>query len=189
MINEKQDLVPFIESQFPAFYSEEGKIFIEFAKMYYRYLSEFHPNATAENDDIDLTFEEYLVLYQKKFLADVPIEDNNDIRFIIKHIQDLYRRKGTEESIRLFFNLIFDEEIELFYPSGSVLRPSDSKYSSKNFIEFLPVFTTKNYLLSKGDRIVGNTSKSSGIIDELIFKNINGAIVPVAYMSNLYDLI
>lgn len=51
-----------------------------------------------------------------------------DQRLLIKNIQRLLKEKGTEESFRLLFRLLFNEEIDVSYPGERILRASDGKW-------------------------------------------------------------
>ena len=179
---------PFIPSQFPGFYKDDGKLFIEFTKAYYEWLDTKTHRNFSEICDIDTTFSEFLIFYKRKFLKDLPFvnESFDDLRFIIKHISDLYTRKGTPEALELLFKMFFKQEVEVFYPSTALLKVSDSKFVSTKFIEFKSVVTVDSFPLSKGDVIRGDTSKASAFIDDIVFYNIKGAIVPVGYVSNVY---
>lgn len=176
-----------IPQQFPGIYREEGPIFVDFVKSYYEYID------TRQNDfrdafairDIDTTFERFLLYFKKKYLNALPLKGPDDTRFIVKHIQDLYRRKGSKESVELLFQMFFDNEIEVFYPSYYILRVSDSKYGSTRYLEMAPVLTIVDYPIRKGDRISGDTSKADAFVDELVFQTLDGLIVPILYLSNL----
>jgi len=183
----RENIYTDIPQQFPAIYRDSGALFVEFVKQYYRYVD------SRQNDfrdafvvrDIDTTYERFLIHFRNKYLHDLPLSSETDVRFVIKHIQDLYQRKGTKESLELLFQLFFNEEIEVKYPSVNILKPSDSKYGTNNYLELNPVKTFKDYPIRKGDRIKGDTSLAEAFIDEIVFLNIKGLIVPVAYLSNL----
>lgn len=177
-----------IPQQFPGIYREDGPVFVEFVKSYYKWAD------TQQNDfrdafairDIDTTFDRFLIHFRNKYLADLPVDTVTDQRFILKHIQDLYRRKGSKESLELLFQLFFNEEIEVFYPSNYLLRISDSKYGANNYLEMKPVHTIQGYSIRKGDKIIGDTSKAEAFVDEIVFQNLSGLLVPILYLSNVY---
>ena len=130
-----------IASQFPNIYQEEGGFLVDFIQAYYEHLDTKIDRDIPKLKDIDTTLATFLIFYKKKFLADLPINtaDPDGTRFIIKHIMDMYKRKGTQESLELLFRLFFDEEIEVFYPNTAILRPSDSIFSSETYLELLSV--------------------------------------------------
>lgn len=177
-----------IPEQFPDIYRHEHPMFVEFVKAYYE-ASEDNDNLKFRNirqhSDIDNAYCQFLENFRKKYLRGFPTIDDDKTRFIVKHIFDLYKRKGTEESIRLLFRLFFQEEIELYYPGKNVFKTSDSIYKSTSYIEMKPVLTSKGYPITPGNFIRGDVSKANAYVDEVVFKNFSGAIVPIVYISNI----
>jgi len=276
----RENLHTDIPSQFPAIYREESGLYVEFVKAYYQYIDEelpkFRDAFYARNVDT-ADFDKFLLFFKEKYMKDFPYETSIDLRFVIKHITDFYRRKGTEESLRLFFRMFFDEEVEVFYPSTSILKPSDSVYGTNTYLEMRPIenllnvrsmsaavtakdsekvsmtsqtyhnlsdnqnvtlslatgtgidsfifeveyvddynfnayfdpesssdtvdnpldylivgstyefqYTPVNtlaYSIAKGAKIRGDTSKAEAFVDDVIFKNFNGSITPVLFIS------
>ena len=184
-VNVRDNIHSEIASQFPDVYKENSEFLIGFVESYYKHLDEKMDRNVPKLRDIDTTLSSFLVYYKKKYLADLPIDTKVDIRFIIKHILDVYKRKGTEESVRLIFKMFFDEDIEVFYPNKSILRASDSVWGGDTYLELKPVYNVDNYTIQRGDRIVGDLSLASAFVDDIIFVNFSGALTPIAYLSNL----
>ena len=90
-----EDLVsPLIQSQFPAFYNEEGPLFIEFVKSYYKWLETTNQQAyfsrnLIEYRDIDKTVDDFIVHFKETFLKDLPLSTKCDERLFIKNILEL----------------------------------------------------------------------------------------------------
>lgn len=108
-----------------------------------------------------------------------------DIRFLIKHVLDLYQRKGSEEGLRLLFQLFFGEEVEVFYPSSAILRPSDSRWIELKYLECFPIDDINNFAVKRGDVIRGDITGAEAPVDEVIFINFDGAITPIIFLSNI----
>lgn len=181
----QDDIYSGIAEQFPSIYKENGELLVEFVKAYYQHLDAKMDRDVPTLRDIDTTLTTFLVYYKKKYLADLPIDTSLDTRFIIKHIQDMYKRKGTQESLELLFKLFFNEEIEVFYPSTAILRPSDSIWGGDIYLEMLPVYTVDNYPIVRGNRIRGDISLASAFVDEVLFVNFSGSLSPILYLSNI----
>ena len=184
-VNVRDNIYSEIASQFPDVYKENSDFLIGFVESYYQHLDTKMDRDIPKLRDIDTTLSTFLVYYKKKFLADLPLDASIDIRFIVKHILDVYKRKGTEDSLRLLFKLFFDEEIEVYYPSTAILRPSDSIWGGDTYLEMNPVFNVDDYIITRGDRIVGDLSLASAFVDDIIFVNFSGALTPIVYLSNL----
>jgi len=185
MLNVRDHISPTIAEQFPALYREEGDVLVEFVKAYYEYNDSIMDRNIPELRDVDTTLASFLIFFKKKYLQSLPLDTVVDTRFIIKHIQDLYKRKGSEESLRLLFRMFFDEEIEVFYPSTAILKPSDSIWGGAIYLELKPVNTVDDYPIQRGDKLQGDVSGASAFVDNIIFVNFSGTISPIAYLSNV----
>ena len=90
---------PFIQQQFPAFYQEEGPLFLLFAKEYFKWSetnsSDFYSRNLLEYRDIDTTLDQFLPYFQKMYLEGVSLNGVEQKREIIKHALDIHRTKGT----------------------------------------------------------------------------------------------
>ena len=53
--------------------------------------------------------------------------DLDQVKFI-RQIKDFYRTKGTEESYRILFRVLYGEEVNIIKPSDFLIKPSDADY-------------------------------------------------------------
>ena len=174
-----------IANQFPSIYREDGSFLVSFVESYYQHLDEKMDRNVPKLRDIDSTLSSFLVFFKKKYLADLPLDAAVDVRFVLKHIKDMYTRKGTQESLELLFKIFFDQDIEVFYPSTAILRPSDSIWGGDAYLEMHTVFQVDDYPIVKGDRIRGDLSQATAFVDEVIFINFSGSLSPIIYLSNI----
>jgi plastocyanin len=174
-----------IASQFPTVYKENSEFFIAFVEAYYKYLDEKMDRDIPKLRDIDTTLPAFFIYYKKKYLADLPINTSVNVPFIIKHIDDLYTRKGTKESLELLFKMFFNEEINVFYPGGSILKPSNTIWGGEEFLEMKEVFDVEGYPIQRGNTIKGDLSGAEAFVDDIVFVNFSGSLTPILYMSNL----
>ena len=68
---------------------------------------------------------DFLESLLQQYALDFPLDKEVDTRFLIKKIRDFYSSKGSSESIKTFFRMVYGEEVEIFKPYEYVLRPSD----------------------------------------------------------------
>jgi len=174
-----------ITNQFPQVYRNDAPEFVAFIETYYEYLDEALNQDYFKYTDIDETSIRFLKYFEKKYLTNIELPDDATPQIIIKHITDLYKRKGSEESIRLLFKLFFDEDIELFYPSSSLLSPSNSLYYFNSYLEMQPVYSPFDYEITKGMRILGQITGASAYVEEVLFKSFEGVIKPLVFLSNV----
>ena len=181
------NITPLIESQFPSFMREEGPLFVLFVKEYYKWLETtdnvlYHSRRMLEYSDIDKTLDRFLPHFQAKYLAGTPVNTVDNQRALIKHSHELYRSKGTIESLRLIFNMLFGEEIDVYYPSDDILRASDGVWQTPRYIELSVGTRVVGYI---GRDVVGSVSGARAFVERVDRRNNNGSLVDVAFITNI----
>lgn len=145
-----------VNKQVPQFIQEEYPTFIRFLEAYYEFLEneQFDINGSENNDltvklkslrtvsDIDKSlndFEDYFFnTYAQFFPKDLAINKE----FLIKNIKQLYSTKGSDQSFKLLFKMLFNEDINITRPGQYVLRASDGKWQSNKVIRIDPIIKT-----------------------------------------------
>jgi len=185
--NQEKFISNFIKNQFPSFYEKEGEDFILFAKAYYEWMeSEKQPIQQARNlfdyRDIDNTSEEFLEYFQKKYLYGIPFRVIANKRFLLKHILDVYRSKGTIQCYKLLFKLLYNEDIDIYLPGNDVLRVSDGTWIQPKYLEVSDSNVLANYV---GKTIVGETSLVSATVENFVKESYNNDVINVLFISNI----
>lgn len=174
----------FVKSQFPDFFLDEGEGIVNFVDTYYRHFSANTGNKIRDlqyQGDIDTTSDVNLIRFNNKytfgsgrFIKELPAVITGDLRFIIKHIKDLYRSKGTERGIKLFFRLAFNDSPDIFVPGRFLFRSSDSRFNRPDLIELFlgegSSFDAVKGLV--GTEIVGSETGASAIAKNVFKKNL-----------------
>jgi hypothetical protein len=178
---------PLIESQFPAFYREEGPLFITFVKAYYEWLEAnnnalYHARRLAEYADIDSTVDSFIVYFKEKYLKNIQFTTESNKQLFIKHALEFYRAKGSQRSVDLFFRLVYGIPAEVYTPSNDVFRLSDATYAVPQYLEITK--TPKN-IEFVGKQITGTNSRATAFVERLIRKKINKQTIDVFMISNL----
>jgi len=136
------------EYQFPEFIREDYSTFIDFIKEYYKFLEKSNdPNLVPYNlenyRDIDSVPEFILDKIKYEIMHEFGLDISKDIqtgnvanyRNLLKNIKEFYDSKGTENSLKFLFRVLFDKEIEVYYPKLDLFKVSDGKWSEKYYIE------------------------------------------------------
>lgn len=181
----ENNISQFIESQFPSFYKEEGTNFILFLKAYYEWMESTGQAIQLSRNmfeyrDIDKTIDSFVVHFKEKYLRDLPFDSSTDKRLLVKHIQDLYRTKGTERGVDLLFRLLYNVDAKIYYPGDDLLKLSDGQWSVPEYIEVSP--GPKNESLV-GKTALGTTSGATAFIERLVRKRVQGKFIDVLYIS------
>lgn len=196
----------FVESQFPDFYKEQGPTFIAFVKAYYEWLESNYSlvnssNTVITNDlnvalkppirqsrnlleyrDIDTTLTEFLEFFQKKYLYGIPFNIIINKRYLLKHILDVYRSKGSLQCYKLLFRLIYDEDMDVYLPGQDMLRVSDGKWKQPKYLEVTENDNLNDFI---GMRIEGVSSGTTATVENYIREVFNKNIINTLYISNI----
>lgn len=131
--------------------------------------------------DVDTTLDQFIVHFKEKYLKNIEFDTNTNKRLLVKNSYDLYRSKGTERSIDLFFRLVYGEEAQVYYPGEDVMRLSAAEWVKPRYLEITDSPKTVNLV---GKQIVGAVSGATAFVEKYIKRRIKGGFVYVIYISN-----
>jgi len=148
----KNRLSSVVSSTIPDFLEKDYAVFVDFIKYYYIWLEstknvnliphtieQFLDVDTVPPELIDTFYETYLSSFPKQFSKDKETGSSADVTKIIKNIKDFYSKKGTEDSFRFLFRLMFDTEITLTYPREKLLKASQAEWINPKLIRIKDV--------------------------------------------------
>jgi len=180
----KHDVSQYIRQQFPTAYEEGGEGFIAFVEAYYEYLDQNHfKNRTMiESIDLDTTLDEFVVHFKETYLKDFPFVAATDRKFMIKHILDFYKSKGSSLSTELLIRMLYGEDSSVNLPSKDILRASSSDWTEPEYIEVSRSDRTISFL---DKEVVGSKSKAKATVEGIVTKRVNGKYIDVVYIDNV----
>lgn len=192
-------LSPFIEEQFPLFVRTDHRKLILFIKAYYEWLEkESNPGYVLANldsvGDVDENLEQFYSHFKKTYLEGFPdfvgTNENSETpnkKTLIKKIREFYGNKGTESAYEFLFRVLYDSDVDFYYPKEDILKASDGQW-----IEPRSIKTTSNngtsLLSSKGGTVSqtnGTTVFSSAFIESVVQYSFNGLPITEFFISNI----
>ena len=115
---------------------------IEFIKEYYRFMHEeqgpsYVINNILANKDIDTVVDAFISLVEKEIGAGFTTNLVANKTQLYKNIVQFYQAKGSAESFKLLFRLLYNTDIEVSFPKEKILVASDGRWIQQNsvFIE------------------------------------------------------
>ena len=176
---------PFIENQFPSFYKEEGAQFITFVKAYYEWMETannvtYQARKLPDYRDIDTTVDEFILQFKEKYLKNIQFDTATNKELLVKNSLDLYRSKGTERSIDLFFKLVYGTAAEVRYPADNILRVSDGIWERPEYLEITHNRYNIDYV---GKQIIGAISGATAFVEKFIRRRTSAGYVDILYIS------
>ena len=159
-MSRKVKLKSFIKNQLPSFIREDHSTFVAFMEAYYEWLDSNTDNIriTSQVDnvfDIDESLDIFVEDFQKTYIASFPISlainpetgEKLDARKLIKNIRNFYKAKGIEKSYKFLFRIIYNSEIEIYYPKDFIFNLSDGRWVSERKMYIRP--SERNSLVGK----------------------------------------
>ena len=129
----KYNISSYIDDLIPEHVQSLYPDLVSFLKVYALYLerqnkSGFYLNSIDIQRDIDHVEATLLTELQNEIGIAVPRDFATDPRMFYKRLVEFYRSRGTPESITSFFRIIFDDDVETYFPFVDLLNPSDGDW-------------------------------------------------------------
>ncbi len=188
-----------VSNQVPFFVRNDHGEFISFLEHYYKYLEQDGKAVNVSRNilnyrDIDKTTDEIAEHMYSQFMRLMPSDILADRKLILKHVREFYRHCGSQKSARFLMRVLFNEEVEFYYPQKDILKTSDGKWFVQKAlrikdvtIDNVSVSDAVSFSLFANTQIQGSRSGSRAVvertdryydksnqIDEVILSNLDG---------------
>ena len=180
-----------VDQQFPFFVRDDGPNLVAFLKAYYEWTEQANNAIEVSKNllnyqDIDNTYEKYLEYFHREIMDDIPRDVLANRNKLAKHIKDLYRSRGSQLSYQLLFRILYNEEIEFYYPGEDMLRVSDGRWVLENSIRLGPP-ESSSYSSDKflNEKIIGLTSQATARVDKSVKQLSSGVVVDEFYLLDI----
>lgn len=130
--------------------------------------------------DIDTTLDEFIVQFKEKYLKNIQFDTATNKQLLVKNSLDLYRSKGTERSIDLFFKLVYGSSAEVRYPAENIFRVSDGVWERPEYLEIAHNRYNVDYV---GKQIIGAISGAKAFVEKFIRRRVSEGYVDILYIS------
>lgn len=185
-----------IDNQIPDFIKSDHPAFVSFVKAYYQWLDDINTGKVAyqtrkllDYSDVDATTDEFIQHFRNEFLPYFPEEILADKPKLIKQIREFYQKKGSEESLKFLFRVLYKQDIEVLYPKENILKASDGKWKLPLAVRLTTSNTSTSFDVSTLDKRLayGSVSRASCVI-EAAYRTVDSgtnADIFEFYISNL----
>jgi hypothetical protein len=189
--NVDKTISSFVARQFPEFYQTDGPNFIAFVQAYYEWLEQssntyvgsttFQSRSLLDNFDVDTTSADFIQHFSDTYLANFPKKLAADPAFVIKHILDFYRSKGTERGFKLLFRILYNLDVDVNIPGKYMFRLSNGTWIIPRYLET----SDSPYLNQLAGRQIRSSSGSTAIVETVNKKIVNGRTINILFISGL----
>lgn len=137
-----------IRQQLPEYIRTDYDTFVAFVEAYYQWMDmngqvmQVAKNLPLDTDLDTTSLDDFITYYMKQFVPLFPPQYLTNPTFFIQHAKEFYRAKGTKKSVKLLFRLLFQQDIEMFFPKDSILRASTSGWKRSLSLRLDPTMWT-----------------------------------------------
>lgn len=182
---------PFVSSQFPSFVQDEYTTFIDFVEAYYEWMENSgnlleRADALLSLRDPDETDSDtYLEYLTNELLSSFPDDIDADKRKLLKNIRKFNKAKGTPETIKFLFRVLYGISTTVSYPQNEVLSVSNKTWQVDRTIKLSAVFGISDWQNLVGSTITQETSGVTAIVDSVRNRYENGTNVIEVYLHEI----
>jgi hypothetical protein len=130
-----------VKFSLPEFIQTDYNKFISFIEKYFEYMDEdnnpINLLLNKKYTDIDDLNDAELNQRANELAASFPQLIETDRKLLLKRIKSIYESKGSERSIKAYFKLLYNEEVDVYYPSKNILRASDGVWIKETSVRAL----------------------------------------------------
>lgn len=186
-----------VSSQLPFYVRNDHENFVAFLEAYYEFLEQSTGAMNVSKSmisqmDIDRT-DLFANNFYSNFISLIPQNVIADKNLITKKIKDFYLSRGSEKSVRFLMRILFNEEVDFYYPKVDVLKASDGKWFVEKSIKIsdVKINGVANNDLSAankfvGSKIVGQTTNSTAIVEKVDSYYEGGSLVRELKITGIY---
>lgn len=176
-----------VKSQFPQFYHEEGERFMAFVEAYYEYMEQTGKMSDVIRNldsyhDISTTTDDFIKYYINSFLPSVPLDALADKKLMVKNIREFNIARGTLASYKLLFRALYNQDVNVNYPSEQILKVSDGDWRKERYL--IASYDPQIYTFI-GKTIVGRSSLSQALVEDVVRKVVRGRDISQIIVSNV----
>ena len=174
-----------VREHIPEFVIADHPKFVTFIEKYYEFMANNTLMATTSNSsvyyygadtaskilqdirDVDKTdFDKFVEMFRRQYAYSFPkdIYSDSNRATLYKNLVNFYQAVGTEDSFKMLFRLLYNDEIELYYPQRDILVASGGSYVKQarvrvNYVDGLNGIENK--------KIVGANSGAYGTVERV----------------------
>lgn len=151
-----------VENQLPEFIRSDHPNFVALFKRYYEYLEQADKTLGVNKKlydymDVDETRTDLIKYFKTKILPNFPEETALSTAKIVKASKDFYTKKGTPDSFKFIFRVLYGQEAQVYFPKEDILKASDGKWKQPQALRL--AFSDTSRLVTGGNvNVAGATA-------------------------------
>lgn len=180
----------FVESQLPSIVVDMESLIVPFLKAYYEWMERENEGVVydirrlLDLQDVNKTTTDFINFFMEEFLPGIPKGVLADKRLLLKHAKEIHSSKGTEDSFRFLFRILYNEDVEISYPKDDLFRSSDAIWVKESILKISKIDPNLSEIV--GRRIFGTESNATAIVDRITFSIEGSDEYASLFVTNIY---
>jgi hypothetical protein len=154
-----------VENQLPEFIRADHPNFVALFKKYYEYMEQSEKTLNVNKSlydymDVDTTRSDLIKYFKTKIIPNFPEDTALSTAKIVKAAKDFYAKKGTPDSFKFIFRVLYGQEADVYFPEEDILRASDGKWKQPQALRLS--FSDTSTIITGGN--VNVTAASANVV-------------------------
>lgn len=138
--------------------------------------------------------EKYLKIFKEQLLRKFPDNGQIALEYFLKFSKVFYKSKGSEESYKFLFKVLYDADVEITYPSDYILKSSDGEWIKRNLVKIENFFdVNENGIIDFQELIVGKTltgitSNTTAFISDIVSYDTNMLELHIEMINGNFEI-
>lgn len=143
-----------IQTQLSGTIRQDYPRFVEFLRAYYEWLENpdnayYHIRNHLSFLDFEKSLDLYIDQMKKEYLVNIPESILGNPEQFIKYSKQFNLSIGSKKSFNFVFNMLYGEDVDLYYPKNDILRGSDGKWVTDEYKLYITSSTNPDKFLNK----------------------------------------
>jgi hypothetical protein len=122
-----------VEQLIPSQLRVDSQALIKLLEDYYEWMNtrdqpSYELNRITEERNLDEAGDKYIELMMKEVAQAVPRIPEETKLWLLKNLVEFYKIRGSNDSIKQFFNVLYRDNVEVYYPGDDMLIPSSGNW-------------------------------------------------------------
>lgn len=142
----------------------------------------YHGRNLFNYRDVDNTIDFFILQFKEKYLKNIQFNTATNKQLLVKNALSLYRAKGTERAIDLFFRLVYNIDADVYYPGDDIFKVSDGDWYIPRYLEITHTIRSIDFV---GKTITGMSSGATAFVEKFIKRKAETGYIHVFYINNI----
>ena len=134
-MSKDQKISAIVKYHLPEFVRNNYPTFVTLLESYYEYMEQedkelYSIYTHQDNTDVLTTLDTYVKYFRSKYGISIPNNlfprssstNTSSLRVLLQQANDFYKAKGTDDSIKMLFRVLWNEEIDIYKPTDTYTR-------------------------------------------------------------------